>query len=89
MSRPNINSLIEKINPTDRAMLTDRQIAALKNTGQVVLVLVAIAGALTVAGAAPGVLRALSRSSWARRQLAGCGPTERKKRMNKELRRAL
>ncbi len=80
-------NIIERANPTNNPVLTDKQIEILKNTGQVILALAAVAGAITVAGAMPGLTKALARSPWANSKFAGCGPNERKKRMNEEIKR--
>src|SRR3990167_11199277 len=57
--KENLSSLVEQASPKPKVNLTERQMAALKTTSQVILVTAAVAGAVVVGLALPGIFKAV------------------------------
>ncbi len=79
-TKTNISKVIQTSVPKPKFELSEKQICVLKSTSEIILALVLVAGALTLAGALPNIFRilrytrprrgGLSHSEWRKRQTA-------------------
>ncbi len=88
MSKQNLTKIIKQGLPQEKFVFSEKQVQAIKSLSHILLIIVAIAGAITLSAAAPKMFKLFDQLYWANQKLKGLPRGEKYKRQFKIVQRS-